>query len=287
MRANRQAALWILVLVGLFAAIPRAAGALDERSPLTVGPPRPVIRPRISYPPLDPRAESFGFESLYIKGAEVENVPDLKRDWNVRTLSMKVYTVQDDGGHPISMIGLVDITRDDVETPSMPHLFSPINPGYEDFTLIKRGEKFKLVVQRDGGLVLERPADKKDPRLMYTAIGQLYLDRNEQIVNSSTVTIAGRPYYVLVQGGATTSLLFFAKDQAPRTSGDMSNTHPLLMGDVAVRAADGSMAPITGRPDLGRLPDGSAWHLEFDMASNSWSVFPGAGDPKVCVPRPR
>ena len=99
--------------------------------------------------------------------------------------------------------------------------------------------------------------------------------RNMQIMQGSLVTIEGIPYYVLGQGGAKGSFLFFPKVEVNREPS--GNSHPELMGDVSEVLSDNSTARISGHPKLGKLRNGDEFHLEFEN-DGLWHVRPGAGN---------
>ncbi|HEX4049153.1 MAG TPA: hypothetical protein VH309_15005, partial [Elusimicrobiota bacterium] len=136
---------------------------------------------------------------------------------------------------------------------------------------------YTATVGADGSVTLRRAGTKDgEGGEITTSKAQLSADRDAQIRGSGTVLIGGQPYYVLGQGGEKGSFLFFS--EAGMQAAPNGNAHPDLMGDVAHVVGDGSTAPITGKPDLGQLQDGSPWHLEFNMVSRLWEVKPGIGD---------
>lgn len=220
----------------------------------------------------------FGFDELYKTGAEVADVQG-PGDQGYRTLSMKVYTKRDAKGDPINQIGVVDITAGDITSPSLPQFIDSSSPGQGEIVLHDGGRRYVVTVGSDGSVTLKRPgAADGGPGSMATSIARLSAGRDSQIMNGVTVTIDGLPFYVLGQGGQAGSFLFFS--QAQMRDLPNGNAHPELMGDVAQVIGDGTTSPIGGHPGLGRLLDGSAWHLEFDMQTRSWAVVAGPGDAK-------
>ncbi len=214
--------------------------------------------------PLDSTGSGFSFDDLYKNGAEVANIYG-PADKGYRTLSIKVYTTMDDNHNPINQIGIVDITAGDIATPSVPKFISVAHAGDSDVVLRDGGRHYTVTVGADGSVTMTRAGAKDGDGggSLSTSIGGLSADRDAQIMGSGTVMIGGQPYYVLGQGGAKGSVLFFS--QALMQASPNGNAHPALMGDVAQVIGDGSSAPIKGKPDLGTLQDGSAWHLEFNQ----------------------
>ena len=232
-------------------------------------------------PRLDGTGSGFGFDDLYKTGAEVENVYG-PHDNGFRTLSMKVYTTKDADGNLINQIGIVDITPDDISSPSLPKFVDVSHAGDTEIILRDGGRHYTVTVGTDGKVTLKRPggSDQGGAGGIASTINGLSAKRDEQIMGRGKVMIDGQPYYVLGQGGQKGSYLFFS--QAEMDASPTGNAHPALMGDVAQVLSDGSSSPIRGAkgPDLGKLPNGTAWHLEFDMASRMWKVAKGEGDKK-------
>jgi hypothetical protein len=229
--------------------------------------------------PLDATGSGFGFDDLYVKGAKSGNVYGPK-DEGFRTLSIKVYTSKDANGNPINQIGVVDITKGDINTPSTPQFIDASHAGDSEIVMRDGGRHYIVTVGVHGDVTLTRKGAKNGDGggSISTTKSELTGLRDEQIRNSGTVTVGGQPYYVLGQGGQKGSFLFFSK--AAMDAAPTGNAHPELMGDVAQVVGDGSTAPIKGKPDLGTLPNGDPYHLEFDMGTRLWKVVKGQGDVK-------
>ena len=234
--------------------------------------------------PLDATGAGFSFDDLYKKGAEVANIYN-PNDKGFRTLSMKIYTTLDANKNPISQVGVVDITANDITSPSLPQFIDVSKPGDTDIVMRDGGRHYTVTVGTDGSVVLKRAGSKDGDgggRLATTA-GQLSSERDAQIMSSGAVVIppppapGGQPYYVLGQGGAKGTFLFFSQSQMQRAPN--GNAHPELMGDVAQVIGDGTTAPIKGNIDIGQLQDGTYWHLEFDMTTRMWKVVKGQATP--------
>ena len=246
-------------------------GANDTTAPVV-----PTTGPKRN--PLDGTGAGFSFNDMYVKGAEVVNVYGPNDD-GYRTLSVKVYTTKDASGNLISQVGIVDITAGDITSPTLPKFISVAGPGDTDVVMRDGGRHYAVSVKADGTIsVTRKGATPGADGSLTTSVNGLIKDRNDQIVNSGTVMIGGQPYYVLGQGGAAGSYMFFSKGQMDSPG----NHHPELMGDVMQVISDGSSIPTPYKKgiDLGQLADGSAWHLEYDVNQRIWKVMPGAGDKK-------
>jgi hypothetical protein len=224
--------------------------------------------------PLDTTGTGSGSDDLYVNGAKVENVYG-PHDNGFRTLSVKVYTMKDDNGYPINKIGIVDITKGDISSPSATQFIDGSKAGDTDVFFRPDGRHYTVTVAMDGTVTVRRAGTEGSVGTLSTSKADLTSRRDKQIRESGTVTIAGQPYYVLGQGGTKGSYLFFSK--AAMDADPNGNAHPDLMGEVSQVLGDGSTGPIKGQPPLGTLPDGSKWHLEFNLATRMWEVKPGAG----------
>lgn len=228
---------------------------------------------------LESAGGAFSFDDLYKKGARWGNVY-APGDDGYRTLSMKVYTTKDANGFPISQIGVVDITANDITSPSAPKFIDVSRPGDSDIQIHSGGRHYTVTVGTDGTVTLKRAGAPDGEGCITTSISDLSQQRNDQIKSCGQVMIGGNAFYALGQGGGKGSYLFFSKAQMDgMTNG---NAHPELMGDIAVVTGDGSTvpAPYTKGIDIGKLGDGTAWHMEYDVATRSWRVVSGPGDSK-------
>jgi hypothetical protein len=185
----------------------------------------------------------------------------------------------------------VDITASDISSPSVPQFIDITGASENVITMRDGGRQYKVTVDAQGNVSVTRPGGTvgvDGNGSLSTSINKLQQKRNDQIMTCGTVSIGGQPYYVLGQGGVTGSYLFFAQDQMQRDQAAHAahpdsaqpDEVPSLSGDVVKALMNGSTAAITGNPDLGVLPDGSKWHLEFDMTQRMWKVKKGAGDSK-------
>ncbi|MBI3564275.1 MAG: hypothetical protein HY079_03655 [Elusimicrobia bacterium] len=228
--------------------------------------------------PLDGTGSGFGFEDLYVTGAEVRDVYGAKDD-GFRRISMKIYSSRDANGNPINRIGIVDITPGDRDTPTGVRYLDISHTSKQTITFREGGRPYTVEVKPNGDVSLAREG-MDGGATMTTTIQTLMDDRNRQIMASGTVKIPekdGRTYYVLGQGGAKGSVMFFPADDV--RADPHGEAHPALMGDISQVIGDGSTAPVSGKPDLGKLRNGDGYHLEYDERTHGWAVKPGPGDP--------
>lgn len=256
-------------------------GSIDANATTAVTPPT-TDKPRN---PLDTSGSNFGFDDLYVNGAVVANVY-APNDDGYRRISMKVYTMKDDNGNFINKVGVVDITKPDIGTPSPTQWVDASKPGDTDVVFRDGGRPYTVTVNSDGTITMKRKGAGDGGGQLTTSKEDLSSKRDDQIANGGTVDIGGQSYYVLGQGGQKGSFMFFPKAQIDQMRADRDagkkpnlNAHPDLMGDVVQAGPDGTQ-PIKGKPDLGTLPNGDPYHLEFDLALRAWKVVAGPGDKK-------
>ena len=222
----------------------------------------------------------FAFDDLYRRGAKVARVYT-PTDEGYRLLSMKIYTTKQGAGALQSMIGIVDITPDDPNTPSATKFVPLTQSETIDFALKSGGRQYTLSVSMNQGqhnLLLTRSRVKPGQgAALSTNIEELARLRADQAAAGNLVTIGAGQFYTLGQGGAHGSILFFPKDAIDGRA-DIRDTRylrPVAMGDVAKLDGDGLTVPMDGHPDIGTI-GGGPHHLEYDGAA--WSVVPGPGD---------
>ncbi|HXT00800.1 MAG TPA: hypothetical protein VN915_09020 [Elusimicrobiota bacterium] len=259
-------------------------GSIDSNATTALKPPTEAAPARN---PLDTTGSGFDSKALYEDGAVVAHVYG-PHDSGFRNLSMKVYTMKDDNGNFYNKIGVVDITQPDVGSPSATQWIDASKAGDTDIVFRDGGRHYTATVKPDGTVTLKRAGTNDgEGGSISTNKDELSLKRDDQIASGGVVGIGQppQPYYVLGQGGQKGSFLFFPKSQidAMRAAHDAGkhpdlNAHPDLMGDVVQAGNDGAV-PIKGKPDLGSLPNGDPYHLEFDPSTRMWKVMPGKGDP--------
>jgi hypothetical protein len=234
---------------------------------------------------LDTTGSGYGFDDLYVKGARAENVYSPNDD-GYRRISVKIYTTRDENNNLVNKIGLVDITKPDPGTPSPVQWVDASKVGDQDITFRDGGRPYTVTIDQTGAITVKRKGAGDGGGQIKTSKFDLSKRRDEQIASGGTVSIGSPPlnYYVLPQGGPKGSWLFFPKSQIDQMRADQAagrnpdlNAHPDLMGDVVTGSSDGPI-PIKGKPDLGSLPNGDPYHLEFDMVTRMYKVVAGKGD---------
>lgn len=230
---------------------------------------------------------NYSFNELYIDGARLMRVygPD---DDGYRVLSIKQSSYRDATGASINRLQIVDITgcEDNPDSPSCqpsPTRYVELDAKKATVEMGAGGRHYEVELDGKGGVTVKRPGGTVTDQTT-TSLTELGTLRNQQMIKSgATVTIGGKEFFALGQGGHNGSVLFFDKSQV---LADKNGTvHPLLMADVATTARDGSSVQATGKPDLGVLPDGTPWHLEFDGKLGMWKVVSGEGDKKQAPPK--
>ena len=247
--------------------------AADDKTAVT---PPTEGKPPSGKPPTLPRGKDSDFQALYVTGAKTGPVQG-PGDKGALVLSIKVHTRTGADGSLINGLQIVDITPG-LANDQHPVFVDWSRPGEHDVTLHEGGRHYTVTVASDGGVALKRAGAKDGDggsSIQATRV-ELSLARDAQIMRSASVMIGGHAYKQLRQGGATESRVFFREDQLLAAPG--CDAHADLMGDVARVLSDGSTRPIGGKPDLGRLADGSPWHLE--CRDRACRVVAGEGDKK-------
>ena len=243
-------------------------------------------------------APASSFQNLYVDGAVVANVYRDKQD-GYRKLSIKEYTVKGPDGALTSQIGVVDIT-------DPAHIYAPafvpigtgkttisVYGGHDGGAPITRN--YELTVGPDGTITLARPKtqDGQGGVAKFSPGELATLRANQVAAQGGQVSIDGKNYYVLGQGGATGSYLFFDKSMIDARG---NGGNPLLLRPAAVADgvetvdADGMSVPASGKkPDMGTFYNPATgaqdpYHLQFNQASGQWEVKPGPGDPPPAPP---
>ncbi|NNN05414.1 MAG: hypothetical protein HKL90_05900 [Elusimicrobia bacterium] len=243
-------------------------------------------------------APASSFQNLYVDGAVVANVYRDKQD-GYRKLSIKEYTVKDANGQLVSKIGVVDITDPaHIYAPA----FVPINTGKTTISVYGGQDSgapitrnYELTVGADGTITLARPKtqDGQGSAAKFSPSELATLRANQVATQGGQVSIDGKSYYVLGQGGATGSYLFFDKSliDARGNGGNPLLLRPAAIADGVEKVdADGLSVPASGKkPDMGTFYNSATgaqdpYHLQFNQASGQWEVKPGPGDPPPAPP---
>ncbi|MFI5346930.1 MAG: hypothetical protein ACHQ51_11205 [Elusimicrobiota bacterium] len=229
---------------------------------------------------LDTSGAGFGYNDLYVNGAVVQDVWGSKDD-GFRRISMKMYTIKQADGSLQNMIGIVDITPGDPNTPYAPKFIPMTQSGDSTLSLQDGGRKYKISIGMTGNehtVSFARP----DGQALNTSLEKLAMARADQAASGGIVNIPspdGPQFYAMGQGGTNGSVLFFPKADVDNraSSGDARYLRPVAMGNVTKVDNDGLTVPMDGKPDIGSI-DGKPYHFEFDRTSKSWKVVDGKGD---------
>lgn len=241
-------------------------------------------------------APASSFQNLYVDGAVVANVYRDKQD-GYRKLSIKEYTVKNAKGELVNEIGVVDITDPaHIYAPAM----VPINTGKTAISVYGGQDSgapvtrnYELTVGADGTITLARPNTQGGGVAKFSPSELATLRANQVAAQGGQVSIDGKSYYVLGQGGATGSYLFFDKSMidARGNGGNPLYLRPAAVADgVETVDADGLSVPASSKkPDLGTFYNSKTgaqdpYHLQFNPASGQWEVKPGPGDPPPAPP---
>jgi hypothetical protein len=230
-------------------------------------------------------SSGFDFNDMYVRGAVVKDIqsPD---DKGYRRISMKMYTVKQPDGSMQNMIGIVDITPGDPNTPYLPKYIPLTQSGDSTFPLKDGGRSYKLSIglDKDGRRTVAFSRDDGKGTAIDTNLNDLELARAEQAASGGTVHIGDKEFYVLGQGGPKGSLLFFDKTALDANvkavqdgKGNPLDLRPGAVADVEQEDQDGVLVPISPNPDLGTV-DGKPYHLTFDPKMKVWHVADGKGD---------
>jgi hypothetical protein len=231
-------------------------------------------------------AKGFDFNSLFRRGGLMEDFVYQNGDKVSRAISIKLYTVKE-GGQLVNKVGIFDVTN---PADAFGQKFSILGNHEMTFALDDRvlgKPKYTLKFESKGSDTIITFGREGNPAQMSTTLSELYAKRAEQAVTEGNVTqVGGKSYYVLGQGGAKGSLLFFPSEVKDRikSGGDLS---PELAAEVNQRSPDGRNQNIpykVGR-DLGSV-GGKPYHLEFNREHSYWEVKEGAGDPDTPPPAP-
>ncbi|MDD5628845.1 MAG: hypothetical protein PHU21_07265, partial [Elusimicrobia bacterium] len=233
--------------------------------------------------PITGSAKGFDFTSLFRHGAKVTEYVFQDGDGVSRAISIKMYTVKENGAL-VNKVGIFDITN---PADTFGQKFTiPAGASEATFALDDRVQgkpKYTLKFTPSGGNTEITFGREGNPEQMKTSVSELYSLRAKQAVDEGNVTKVGNQnYYVLGQGGAKGSLLFFPESikDSVNSGGAIS---PAMAAEVNQRGADGSNQTIpykVGR-DLGKAADGKNYHLEYNRDHAYWEVKEGVGDPDV------
>ena len=211
----------------------------------------------------DRRGESFGINDLYRYGAVVQNM-SFDASGNERTISLKIVT-RKENGFLHTYFHITDLTsHDDIFSQD----FSVDWRGTKTFYLDDRGPNKDLMTltvtaygDGDANITI-RPANNASASIKTSLASLLKELASQAVYAGDTMTVGGRDFYVLGEGGAKGSLLFFPpeiKDQLEH--GTVNGLMPKLVANVSYRSSNGQNVRYTNT-DLGEV-NGTHYHLEF------------------------
>ena len=230
--------------------------------------------------PMTGSAKGFDYNSLFRGGAVIKDVT--YQSGQSGQISIKMYTVKENGVL-VNKVGIFDITN---QSDTFGQKFSiPAGAGESTFALDDRKGgmsqyTLKFVPSGSETLIYFSREGSSDPKP--TSVSELLTKRADQAIAAGDITdVGGKPYYVLGQGGAKGSLLFFSEDLPKRLAAGGSLT-PEMAAEVCQRGSDGNNVILKHDkgPDLGKAADGKPYHLVFNREYGYWEVMSGEGDPE-------
>lgn len=238
---------------------------------------------------VDP-TKSFDFNALYGQAGGEQQDVYAKGDKVSRQISIRLYTSRDPvTGALVNKLGVFDTTyQGDIFGQRF-----PLAQGESKFPLDDRTKGFpnyelKMTPGADGDTMItfkrEGGADKGDGTIT-TSLNTLYKKRAQQAVESgNTLSVNGKSYYVLGQGGAKGAVMMFPSDTPSRLDAK-ENVPPELYSEIGERR-EGRDVNLPGKRSLGNV-DGKDYHLAFNDKLKYWEVADGKGDDYLPKPPPK
>jgi hypothetical protein len=233
--------------------------------------------------PGDPLAgnQTYGFNDLYVNGAFVGNVSNGKDGY--RTLSAKKYSNVVNGAI-VEQMGITDITNPGnsyeatyVNLPLQGKTTVTIYGSKPDGSFITRSYD---LVEINGQITISRPGTKDGQgQSMTFGAADLNAARAKQAGQQGTTMINGKPYFVLGQGGAKGTFLFFDASKNPP-----ADAPDYVSDGITIKDQSGNWGRAQGKPNLNAAhPDpANPWHLEWQ--NGHWTVVAGQGDVPAAPP---
>lgn len=225
----------------------------------------------------DRRGGGFGFDALFRYGGIVQNM-SFDASGNQRTISLKVVT-RKENGFLHTYFQIADITSsNDTFLQKFSIDWRGTNTFYLDDRTHPNKELLTLSVTSYGdgdANIIIRPANNASASIKTSLTVLLRELASQAVYAGDKINIGGRDFYVLGQGGAKGSLLFFPpeiKDQLEH--GTTNNLMPALVANVNYRGSDGQNKNWTNS-DLGDVK-GTHYHLEH--VGDYWEAKVGRGE---------
>jgi hypothetical protein len=218
----------------------------------------------------------FGFDDLFRYGAVVQNM-SFDASGNERTISLKIST-RKEGGYLRTYYQVFDITS---KNDTFGQKFSIDWSGTQTFWLDDRGPNQDLMTltvtpygDGDANITI-RPANNASATIKTSLTALLRELASQAVYAGDKINIGGRDFYVLGQGGAKGSLMFFPPEIKDRIEhGNARDLMPALVANVNYRGSDGQNKNWTSS-DLGDVK-GTHYHLEF--VGGYWEAKVGRGE---------
>jgi hypothetical protein len=223
------------------------------------------------------QGEGFNFDALFRYGAVVQNM-SFDASGNERIISLKIAT-RKENGFLHTYFTIFDITsRNDTFGQKFSIDWRGTQTFYLDDRTYPNKELMTLTVTSYGdgdANITIRPANNASASIKTSLTALLKELVSQAVYAGNKINIGGREFYVLGQGGAKGSLLFFPpeiKDQLEH--GTTNDLMPKLVANVNYRGSDGSNQRYTNS-DLGEV-NGTHYHLEFN--GSYYEVKVGRGE---------
>lgn len=219
----------------------------------------------------------FGWDDLFRYGAVVQNM-SFDASGNERTISLKIVT-RKENGLLRNYFQIADFTStNDIFLQIFSMDWRGTNTFYLDDRTYPNKELMTLTVTSYGdgdANITIRPANNASASIK-TSLSALLRERASQAVYAGgKLTIGGREFYVLGQGGRVGSLLFFPMEiKGLLESGSAHNLMTTLVANVNYPGSDGTNQSYTNT-DLGDVK-GTHYHLE--NVGGSWEAKVGRGE---------
>lgn len=219
----------------------------------------------------------YGVDDLYRYGAVVQNM-SFDASGNERVISLKIVT-RKESGFLRTYFQITDLTsRNDVYLQTFSADWRGTNTFYLDDRTYPNKQLMTMTVTSYGdgdANITIRPANNASAGIKTTLNALLKELASQAVYAGDRMDIGGREFYVLAQGGAKGSLIFFPPEiKNMLESGSVRDMMPKLVANVNYRASDGTNARYMNS-DLGDV-NGTRYHLEFD--GSYYVAKPGRGE---------
>ncbi|MBN2653916.1 MAG: hypothetical protein JXR79_02230 [Nitrospirae bacterium] len=211
------------------------------------------------------RGGSYGVDDLYRYGAVVQKM-SFDASGMERTISLKIVT-RKEAGYLRSYFQITDLTSSyDVYLQILSIDWRGTKTFYFDDRAYPNKQLMTMTVTSYGdgdANITIRPANNSSAGIKTTLNALLKELATQAVYAGDRMSIGGREFYALAQGGSKGSLLFFPPEiKGILENGSVRDLMPKLVAIVNYRASDGTNARYYNS-DLGEI-NGKRYHLEFD-----------------------